>query len=159
PSPAPPSNPPPTAPPRNSTTPPISQVPQPPEELVMFLTGQVTTDDGAPIPHDVTIERVCNGSVRQQVHASPRGDFSMRMGSMADTFLDGSGDSQRERGSQYGGPDRFSQMGIPRRDLVSCELRASVAGFRSSIIHLAEFPPSFGGSINVGAILVQRGAK
>lgn len=144
--------------------PPISQPRLPPDELVLYLIGQVATDDGSPIPHDVVVERVCNGRVRQQVHASPRGDFSMQMGSMADSFLDATGDSQTDPSSQYGvtgsasRPGTLSQMGIPRRELFNCELRATVSGFRSSVVSLIEFPPT-SGSINVGAILVQRGAK
>jgi TolA-binding protein len=127
----------------------------------MFLIGRITTDDGTPVPHDALVERVCNARVRQQVHASSRGDFSMQMGSMADSFLDASGDSHPDRTSLYGAADRADsgpQMGIPRRELMNCELRASISGFRSSVINLVEFPPS-GGSINVGSILVQRGAK
>lgn len=124
----------------------------------MFLMGRVATDDGTPVPHDVVVERVCNDRVRQQVHVSSRGDFSMQMGGMADVFLDASADGRPDRASQYGAPDRGLQMGIPRRELMNCELRASVAGFRSSIVSLVEFPPS-GGSIDVGAIVVQRGTK
>ena len=162
----PPSNPPSTGPSRPvNPAPPISQPRQPPEELVLYLIGQIATDDGSPVPHDVVVERVCDGRVRQQVHASPRGDFSMQMGSMADSFLDASGDSQTDRSSQYGVTGRASQygmpgtvspMGIPRRELFNCELR--VSGFRSSVVSLVQFPPT-SGSINVGAILVQRGAK
>jgi tetratricopeptide (TPR) repeat protein len=152
----PPSAPPSTSPGRPTTpTPPISQPRQPADDLVMYLMGRVATDDGTPIPHDAMVERVCNGRVIQQVHATARGDFSMQLGSMADTFLDATGDSHTDRASQYGGA---SQMGIPRRELVSCELRASVSGFRSSIINLVEFP-TFGSRIDVGAILVQRGVK
>jgi hypothetical protein len=152
--------PPPSTQPGRPTTPapPISQPRQPPEDLVMYLIGQVATDDGTPIPHDVVVERVCNGSVRQQVHATSRGDFSMQMGSMADTFVDASGDSQTDRASHDGVAGRVSQMGIPRRELMNCELRASVSGFRSSVIDLVEFPAS-DSRINVGAILVQRGVK
>ena len=148
--------------------PPNSQPRQPAEELVLYLIGQLATDDGSPIPHDVVVERVCNGSVRQQVHASPRGDFSMQMGSMADSFLDASGNSQTDRSlqndvtgrtSQFGMPGTVSQMGIPRRELFNCELRATVSGFRSSVVSLIEFPPSSGSIINVGAILMQQGAK
>ena len=147
--------------------PPISQPRQPPEELVLYLMGQVATDDGSPIPHDVLVERICNGRVRQQVHASPRGDFSMQMGSMTDSFLDATGDSHTDldsqygatgRPSQYGVPGTGSQMGIPRRELFNCELRATVSGFRSTVVSLIEFHPT-SGSIDVGAILVQRGAK
>jgi len=130
---------------------------------VLYLTGQIATADGSPIPRDVVVERVCNGSVRQQVHASPRGDFSMQMGSMIDTFLDASAGSPTELDSQLGVPGRASQygapgMGIPRRELLTCELRASVPGFRSSVVNLFEFRPDVG-SINVGEILVQRGAR
>jgi tetratricopeptide (TPR) repeat protein len=166
----PPSNAPSTGPSRPvNPAPPISQPRQPQEELVLFLTGQIATDDGSPIPHDVLVERVCDGRVRQQVHASSRGGFSMQMGSMADSFLDAtaSGDSQTDRASPYGGtgrpsqygmPGGVSQMGIPRRELFNCELRATVSGFRSSVVSLVQFPPT-SGSIDVGAILVQRGVK
>ena len=134
---------------------------------MLYLTGQIATDDGSPIPHDVVVERVCDGRVRQQVHTSARGDFSMQMGSMADSFLDASGDSHTDGGSpydvtgrpsQYGMPGTVSPMGIPRRELMNCELRATVSGFRSSVVNLVQFYPT-SGSINVGAILVQRGAK
>ncbi len=147
--------------------PPISQPRQPPEDLVLYLIGRVAMDDGSPVPHDLVVERVCDGRVRQQVHASPRGDFSMQMGSMADSFLDASGSSQADRSSPYGEtgrPSQFgmpgtgSQMGIPHRELFNCELRATVSGFRSSVVSLVQFPPTTG-SINVGSILVQRGAK
>jgi len=158
------SGPPPSAPPSASPgrpsnpTPPISQPRQPPEDLVMYLMGRVATDDGSPVPHDAVVERVCNGRVLQQTHASPRGDFSMQLGSMADTFVDATGDPQTNRASQYGVAGGASQMGIPRRELVSCELRASISGFRSSIVNLVEFS-TFGNRIDVGAIVVQRGVK
>jgi hypothetical protein len=57
----------------------------------MFLLGRVATDDGTPVPHDVMVERVCNARVRQQVYATSRGDFSMELGSMTDSYLDASG--------------------------------------------------------------------
>ena len=162
--PAPPPAPEPTPPPSKTPSrpinppPPISQPRQPIEDLVLFLTGRVATDDGTPVPHDVVVERVCNARVRQQVHATARGDFSMQLGSMADSFLDASGDSRPDPTSLYPTAARAFQMGIPRRELVNCELRASISGFRSSVIDLVEVPPS-GGSINVGSIVVQRGAK
>src|SRR5260370_7123678 len=110
----PPSTPPSTAPSRPvNPAPSISQPRQPPEELVLYLTGQIATDDGSPIPHDVLVERVCDGRVRQQVHVSPRGGFSMQMGSMTDSFLDASGDSQTDRASPYGVPASPSPNAIP----------------------------------------------
>jgi hypothetical protein len=121
----------------------------------MFLQGRVATDDGMRLPSDVVVERVCNASVRQQVYASSRGDFSMQLGSMADSFLDASG----ERPSQDGMTNKDSSMGIPRRELSNCELRASIAGFQSSVIHLVDLTDFGSQSLDVGAIVVQRRTK
>jgi hypothetical protein len=120
----------------------------------MFLRGRVATHDGAPVPHDALVERVCNNSVRQQVYTSPHGDFSMQLGSRADSFLDASGD----RASQDGVAGKDSAMGVSRRELTNCELRASASGFHSSVISLMDLT-AFGSSIDVGAIVVQRSTK
>jgi len=120
----------------------------------MFLRGRVATNDGAPVPYDVVVERVCNNSVRQQVYASPHGDFSMQLGSRADSFLDATGD----RASQDGVASKASVTGISRRELANCELRASASGFRSSVISLMEFNTP-DRNIDVGSIVVQRATK
>ena len=120
----------------------------------MFLFGRVATSDGAPVPNNVLVERLCDGSVRQQVYAQSRGDFSMELGTRANSFVDASGE----------GPTQFSQTaknpetGISRRDLANCELRASVSGFESSVINLVNLT-DFGKNVNVGSIVVQRRAK
>src|SRR5260370_16373124 len=65
----PPSNPPSTGPSRPiNPAPSISQPRHPPEELVLYLTGQIATDDGSPIPPDVLVERVCSGSIPHTLH-------------------------------------------------------------------------------------------
>src|SRR5882762_11063760 len=120
---------------RPSTPPPSSSQPDlGMDDLVTFLRGRVATHDGAPVPHDVLVERVCNNRVRQQVYASPQGDFSMQLGSRADSFLDASGDPA----SQSGAARKNSDMGISRRELANCELRASASGFHSSVINLMD---------------------
>jgi len=148
--------PPPSTPPSRPATPPAlgSEPSQPREDLVMFLRGRVATNDGAPVPYDVLVERVCNNSVRQQVYASPHGDFSMQLGSRADSFLDATGD----RASQDGVASKASVTGISRRELANCELRASASGFRSSVISLMEFNTP-DRNIDVGSIVVQRATK
>jgi tetratricopeptide (TPR) repeat protein len=123
-------------------------------DLVTFLLGRVATGDGTPVPNDVLVERICNASVRQQVHATSRGDFSMQMGSMADSFLDASGD----RPSQDGVASNASRTGISRRELANCELRASASGFHSNVISLVDLT-TFGSNIDVGAIVLQRTTK
>jgi hypothetical protein len=152
--------PPPSTPPSRPAIPaPSSTQPsQPGEERVMILQGRIATNDGTPVPIDALVERVCNNNVRQQVNASSHGDFNMQLGSRADSFVDASGDPA----SQSGATGKDSVMGIPRRELTNCELRASVSGFHSDVISLGALT-TFGGSsidvVDVGAIVVQRTAK
>ena len=146
----------PSTPPSRPATPSpsSSERTQPREDLVMFLRGRVATHDGAPVPHDVLVERVCDNRVRQEVYASAHGDFSMQLGSKADSFLDASGD----QASQDGVASKASVMGISRRELANCELRASASGFHSSVISLMDLT-TLDRSIDVGAIVVQRATK
>jgi hypothetical protein len=148
--------PPPATPPSHPATPTPSstRAGQPKEDLVMFLLGRVATDDGTPVPHDVLVERVCNARVRQQVYATSRGDFSMELGSMTDSYLDASGD----RSPQYGQASRVPGTGISRLELTNCELRATVSGFHSSVLSLVDLTP-VSSSMDVGAIVVHRAAK
>ena len=127
---------------------------QPAGDLVMYLRGRVATDDGSPVPFDVSVERVCDNRVRQQLHASPHGDFSMQLGARTDSYLDASGDSA----SLSGVTARDSDMGISRHELKNCEIRASTSGFHDGVISLVDLDP-FGSSIDVGVIVVHRGTK
>jgi hypothetical protein len=155
--PAPPPSPqPPTTPNRPGTLPPPNSTTNALEaDLVMFLFGKVATTDGSTIPNDTLVERVCNAKVRQQVHASSHGDFSMQLGSVADSFLDATGEQSP---SQSGLPGKTSTSGIPRRELANCELRATASGFRSNTITLVDLD-TVGNSVQVGNIIVQRTAK
>jgi tetratricopeptide (TPR) repeat protein len=127
----------------------------------MFLLGHVATNDGTSVPNNVMVERICNNRVRQQVYAGPNGDFSMQLGSRADSFLDASGDGpQRDFPTQRNSPraSNTPDSGIPRRELANCELRASAFGFRSRAVSLIGITP-FNSSVDVGSIVVQRAAK
>jgi hypothetical protein len=154
----PPSAPPPpisTSPSRSGIPPATSSDPsQPSGDLVMYIMGRVAPDDGTAVPNDVLIERICNNKVRQQVHASPRGDFSMQLGSRTDSFLDASGDQS----SQSVVATKDAVSGIPRRELKNCDLKASASGFRYGVISLVDLDV-FGSTINVGVISVQRATK
>jgi hypothetical protein len=147
---------PPSPPPSRSGTPlpPNSDPSQPREDFVMFLRGRVATNDSTAVPHDVLVERICNNRVRQAVYASPHGDFSMQLGSRVDSFPEASADSA----PQFGGNNKDSTMGIPRRELTNCDLRASASGFRPGVVSLVELD-TFGSSIDAGVIVVQRAAK
>jgi tetratricopeptide (TPR) repeat protein len=120
------------------------------EDLVMFLRGRVVTHDGSPLPNDVLIERVCSNTVRQEVYASLKGDFSMQLGSRNGSYREASVDPY--------GTHKDSDMGISRRELTNCELRASASGFHPRAISLVDLD-RFGNNIDVGVIVVQRGVK
>jgi hypothetical protein len=152
PAPAPPLSTPPSLP--ATPSPPSLEPSQPREDLVMFLGGRVATHDGAPVPNDVLVERVCNNRARQGVYASPQGDFSMQLGSRADSYPEASADST----STYGVAGKDSLMGISRRELMNCELRVSASGFHPRVISLVDLD-TFGSRIDVGVIVVQRGIK
>ena len=147
---------PPPPPPNRPVTPvpPSSPPTQPDLNLVMFLQGRIATSDGTPVPNDLLVERVCNERVRQQVHATPRGDFSMQIGSKFDSFVDASGGPA----SQEGEGRKVSTGGISLHDLAGCELRTSAAGFRPSSISLVDLTPS-ASTVDVGSIVVQRVTK
>jgi tetratricopeptide (TPR) repeat protein len=127
---------------------------QSPGDLVLYVVGRVGTEDGSAVPNDVLIERICNNKVRQQVHASVHGDFSMQLGSKADSFLDASGDQS----SQSIKATKDSESGIPRRDLTNCDLKASAPGFRYGVRSLVDLDV-FSSTINVGLISVERTTK
>lgn len=120
----------------------------------MFLGGRVATYDSSPVPNDVLIERVCNNKVRQEVYASPHGDFSMELGSRADSFPEGSPDPA----SPYSVSNKDSTMGIPRRELKNCDVRISASGFNARTVSLMELD-TFGSNIDVGVIVVKRAGR
>lgn len=112
--------------------------------------------DGAPIPNNVMIERICHTSVLQQVYAAPHGDFTMELRSRNNPATDASGSGS----SDFNVTTKNPEMGIPRRELADCELRATVGGFRSDIVSLAEFTAdAFNKEIDVGAIVLQSRSK
>jgi tetratricopeptide (TPR) repeat protein len=127
--------------PRGSTT----QRQPPQERRPIFLRGRVMLDDGTQPTERVAIERVCNGRVRREAYTDSHGSFSFQLGADLQVFQDASesgfdparpgfvGANSGTSSSGTGGlPSGFSS-----RDLMSCELRASLPGFRSDSIALA----------------------
>jgi len=148
--------PPPSAPPSRSPNPTTanSQPVQSTQDRVMFLLGRVTTSDATAVPNDAVVERICNGAVRQQVHAALNGEFSMQLGSKNDSYVD----ATAEPSLRSTVANQNSELGIPRQELANCELRAWVSGFSSSVINLVDLAGSLS-SVDVGAIVVQRRTK
>ena len=126
-------------------------------ERVMYITGSVVTNDGTPIPPSMIVERVCNSRVRQQVYSDNQGGFSMELGGVTTTVLDATGESDARENRTSAKPDSAT-LGVPRRDLVNCELRASLGGFRSRSVQLMEITPSLN-RLEVGTIVLERTKK
>lgn len=115
------------------------QQPFPEIQRPIFLSGRVVLEDGTPPPEPVVIERVCNGQPRPEAYTDSKGRFSFQLGQntalIADASVNASTDPLGDpRGSRtpFGEPRAISE-----RDLVGCELRASLPGYRSDIVPLA----------------------
>jgi tetratricopeptide (TPR) repeat protein len=108
----------------------------------IFLSGKVILEDGTPPPDSVTIERVCNGVVKPEGYTDSKGRFSFQLGQNSFLFADasiGSTSSMPGLGSQSGSGGAFGPMGggINERDLMGCDIRASLVGYRSDEVSLA----------------------
>jgi tetratricopeptide (TPR) repeat protein len=114
----------------------------------IFLSGKVMMDDGQPPQESVLIERVCNGTPRPEGYTDSKGRFSFQLGQNSNILADASvasGSDSGFGGGGFGGQQRSSSLGsmgggstsITERQLQNCELRASLAGFRSESVSLA----------------------
>ncbi|MEZ5353863.1 MAG: tetratricopeptide repeat protein [Bryobacteraceae bacterium] len=128
----------------------------------IFLSGKVVTSDGTPPPDSVTIERICNGQVRPEGYTDSKGRFSFELGRnqnmMQDASVSNTGDGfggfggQQQRGnSPFGGA---AGGGLTERDLMGCEIRASLPGYRSDVVNLSG--RRFMDNPDVGTIVIRR---
>lgn len=111
----------------------------------IFLSGKVMLADGTAPTESVTIEKICSGNPRPVAYTSSKGRFSFQLGNTAGVMADASTSSLGN--SPYGnsGDGGFgsqrqtggSPFGNTERDLMNCELRASLPGFRSDTVSLA----------------------
>lgn len=142
--------------PGRTTQPPTQQQQQQQQPYDMprpiFLSGKVMMDDGTPPPEAVVIERVCGGNPRPEAWTDSKGHFSFQLGQntamMADASVGSVGgagfpDYNSGGGMQQPGMNTGSRsMGGPSgstmgRDLMNCDLRANLAGYRSEVVSLA----------------------
>jgi tetratricopeptide (TPR) repeat protein len=130
----------------------------------MFLSGRVMLDDGTEPQDRASIERVCNGRVRREAYTDSHGQFSFQLGLDTRGFQDatvGGGPDMRAT-SVFGNPQAsgtppVSTLGVTQRELMGCEIRANLPGFRSDSISLAGRQLLDNGS--VGTIVVHRLGK
>jgi tetratricopeptide (TPR) repeat protein len=110
----------------------------------IFISGRVLLSDGSPPPETVVIERVCNGQPRPEAYTDSKGRFSFELGRnnlvFHDASVSGIGGGPGMPGALGGNSGGFGRMGggVSERDLIGCELRATLPGFRSDIVSLAQ---------------------
>lgn len=107
----------------------------------IYLSGKVVLSDGGPAPIETVIERVCNGQPIPEGYVNTKGEFNIQLGRNSQLFSDAST-------SSWGGADPFGRgnsggiagpggSAINERDLIGCEIRATLPGYRSNIVQLA----------------------
>jgi len=105
----------------------------------IFLSGKVMMDDGTPVPSNVVIQRLCNGSPQSVAYTDTKGHFSFQWGQSNGMMIDAS-----QSGGGFGSfPNRSSSGGMGSMggmsdgpSMAGCELRAELAGYRSDMVNL-----------------------
>jgi len=147
-------NPSPTAAPNTPT------LPQEPLQQLIYLTGRVVSDDGAPLGDTVRLETVCNGAAHTEGYADKKGNFSLRLGDQNSGVLQdasvGSADDVFSRGGLAGQTQTGASAPGPSRRLLmmNCQLQARLPGYRSDAIDLTNRRPL--DNPNVGTIFLHR---
>lgn len=120
----------------------------------VFLSGKVLTSDGGPPPELATIEIVCNGMPRPYGYTDSKGRFSITLGQPNNVLPDASVGSASDFGGLGSSRSVNPGGGISERQLMGCELRAALVGYRSDVVNLAG--RRLLDSPDVGTILLRR---
>jgi len=129
------------------------------------VSGQVTIDDGTPLPEPVVIQRVCNGNPHSEGYTDSKGYFALELGNKTMAVEDASEIGGFGRGGLGGAMGQTlpqSQIGggmtntaaVQGRQYMNCELQAKLAGYRSQVINLGTRRSL--DDPNVGTILLHR---
>ncbi|MBI5084007.1 MAG: tetratricopeptide repeat protein [Acidobacteria bacterium] len=108
----------------------------------MNLSGRVMMDDGTAPPEPVILYLVCNGQPRPQGYTDMKGRFNISLGQNQTVMADASLGSINEATGGFGSGGRVpglpgGRMGISERDLMGCEFKADLPGYRSDIVQLS----------------------
>jgi Flp pilus assembly protein TadD len=144
----------------------VNTIPQPgsvpnvqTERQILYISGSVALQDGAPPPEPVAIERVCGGNAHKEGYTDSKGHYQIQLGQnfeLQDVSESGSANGGFGMGGQsgLGTPSGMGMGGVNPRDLIGCELRALLPGFQSSTV-MIRVEGSFG-EIRMDTILLQR---
>ncbi len=106
-----------------------------------IFTGRVVLDTGTAPPESVAVQEVCSGRVRAKTFTDSRGYFSLELS------------KQAQMGQMFDASEDYDRRSQPEVG-PNCELRAVLAGYRSSETHLERWTSSIGAT-NVGNIVLQ----
>lgn len=113
---------------------------------LLYISGAVILEDGSPPPMGVVLERICGTSVTKVAYVASNGSFSFE--AEANDALNSASWSPLGNpfGSTFGaGPGAASKIN-------GCELRAALAGYRSSQVTLSASQTT--GDIDIGTIVM-----
>src|SRR5579872_3223119 len=137
-----------TSPLSTSTSPFPGDAPHP-----ILITGKVVLDDGSAPPPSVLLERVCAmGRPHPEGYTDSKGRFTITLGQEVGVMPDASETPNRNEM-----PGANPMGGVRDSQLMSCDLRASLAGFRSDTISLAG--KRYLDNADVGTIVLHRMAN
>jgi Flp pilus assembly protein TadD len=136
-----------------------------------FITGRIVLDDGSPAPANVAIVRICSTTPQTVAWTDDKGYFGFQWGNsmavMADASQSGARNTSGVLGSLAGvlgptnntgaGPGTPSGNAIPAGAVQNCELRASLPGYRSDTVSLANRKAT--DNPNVGMIVLHHAAQ
>ncbi len=110
----------------------------------IYFFGNVVQEDGAPLPMGAEIERVCNGRPTRVATVDSTGHFSFQIGGInnfnnvlpeaSDDSFGSSGVFGNRNQGQFGPQNSMNTS--PFLNLAGCEVRARLAGYRSSSVTL-----------------------
>lgn len=105
----------------------------------IYLSGKVMLSEGGPAPIETVIERVCNGQPIPEGYVNSKGEFHVQLGRNSQLFSDASTSSWGSDPFNRGANAQTGPMGpvVNERDLVGCEIRATLPGYRSTVVQLA----------------------
>jgi tetratricopeptide (TPR) repeat protein len=146
---------------------PTTSIPNTPQSQAVIVRGKVTLQGGVPLTEPVAIERVCNGAVRREGYTDFKGNFEFQLGqgsegrdateSGRDVFQNsGNRGPTQGPGADYGMavPTNARNGDSIRTELLGCELRAVLPGFRTTSVMLR--PDGSSWSLNVGVIVLSQ---
>jgi len=152
----------PVRPPLQQTQPNI-QAPQQSVPPLIFLAGNIVREDGSAPPYGAVIELNCTGSVTREAIVNVNGRFNFQFGGdnrFGQVFPDASQSADQylneiDPFSASGSTSGYSGSTFQRqrvRRMLGCEIRAQLAGYRSTSIRVTEEPMS--GPNELGTIVL-----